>query len=129
MSAAIRSIGSRSPSRIMHVLVRAAVVALGDGQHEGGQDLDTLAPVAADGRDTDVELGGELGAGVAAPKVGQDEQSLTANRQMPPPRAALPPLGGELFGQRARYAWTDRSTAGDASPQSSWRFKNLWREA
>lgn len=77
---------------------------LGQGRGEGGQDIDYLAYVAIDGRDTDVNPGGELGIGIAAPQVSQGEQGLPACRQAPSARPDLPSPGQQLSAQVARGA-------------------------
>lgn len=78
LSAAIRSIDSRVPSRITNVFVRAVPITWARVGSANGQDFDGLVYVPVDGRNADSEASGKLGVGVAAPQMGQGDQGLAA---------------------------------------------------
>lgn len=83
---------------------------LGECRGEVGQEADGLGDVAVGGGDPDAEPGRELGVGVAAAQMGQNQEGLAFRCQAPPARADLPAVGGQLTGEVAqvRVGQTDR---------------------
>lgn len=72
---------------------------LGRARGDGGRGIYRLADAAVDRRDPDAEPGGELGSGVDAVQVGQDQQGLAARRDAPPPSADLATANSQVLGQ------------------------------